>query len=758
MPLSVKDGMGAWISDFKKSDAPQFKGKSEKERRDMAIAAYMDAKRGAKDEGYASAAQRKAVWATRADGGKCHPDNKKEATEKPPFEPTGKAQGTVTDKSGAKHTPMSRARDLARKARDMQTKKEAYRAPTQAEIDADKKKDDRGKSRPSMSAKSATSNVYKNMMGSPKKEAVDEVVKYYGNPNKDDDRRNAARRKALAKHDDAIRAAKQRKLDKDYSGGLKKESAELDEAQKLFMFKTKAEADKKAKEVSGKVVPLTKQNFAVVVESVQENVSDIEYTARNHLNSDKVKVKKAGKDTQIHVSSYHDPDNLVKHINQLHKKKYKIKAVDNTFRGKRITIGESVEEDTLDEASAWVNAGRALNDYARKSGGMDKADFEKAATHLYKISKANILQKGDHLNAFSKFFKELDTDVRDRIVIILKQNNLMESVEEATNKVKLKGFGPDAPKSNMGNSAARAALRTVKPKNKENTTEANFDQNFSKRIGATMRGGAGAEYLKKKADQRRARDPDAGKGLGPGVLDLDKARKKAAAKGVRPGSLRASPNTRDPKRLPESTDLSEEMTFKVSIEGLPVMYMSGTSPGDIKQQLRKIVKQPSMIDAVQRVTDTDVKKAFRLKSQGKEVSEAKSPNPEDNEPASPDEKSMAIKQAEFIEYVAKEIADHMKKNKEFPEWMQNKLSALHQKAKDMHSTLGAHGVDESAQIDEISADLAKSYYKKATAPDAYKAASDLGHTKDSMRKAHNRVVGSNKAMDRMYRRDKTYKK
>ena len=80
------------------------------------------------------------------------------------------------------------------------------------------------------------------------------------------------------------------------------------------------------------------------MESVQENVSDIEYTARNHLSSDRVKVKKAGKDIQIHVSSYHDPDDLVKHINQLHKKKYKIKAVDNTFRGKRITIGESLNE------------------------------------------------------------------------------------------------------------------------------------------------------------------------------------------------------------------------------------------------------------------------------------------------------------------------------------------------------------------------------------------------------------------------------
>jgi len=48
--LSVGDGMGAWIDDFKKSDAPQFKGKSDKERREMAIAAYLSAKRGDKKE------------------------------------------------------------------------------------------------------------------------------------------------------------------------------------------------------------------------------------------------------------------------------------------------------------------------------------------------------------------------------------------------------------------------------------------------------------------------------------------------------------------------------------------------------------------------------------------------------------------------------------------------------------------------------------------------------------------------------------
>jgi|GEM_PF-2980586 len=48
--LKVSDGMSAWIDDFKQSDAPQFKGKTAKERRDMAIAAYLSAKDGGKNE------------------------------------------------------------------------------------------------------------------------------------------------------------------------------------------------------------------------------------------------------------------------------------------------------------------------------------------------------------------------------------------------------------------------------------------------------------------------------------------------------------------------------------------------------------------------------------------------------------------------------------------------------------------------------------------------------------------------------------
>ena len=42
--LNPKDGAGAYVKDFRKSDAPQFKGKSDKKIRKMAIAAYLDKK------------------------------------------------------------------------------------------------------------------------------------------------------------------------------------------------------------------------------------------------------------------------------------------------------------------------------------------------------------------------------------------------------------------------------------------------------------------------------------------------------------------------------------------------------------------------------------------------------------------------------------------------------------------------------------------------------------------------------------------
>lgn len=67
--LKVSDGAGAWVKDFQKSDAPQFKGKSKEERQKMAIAAYLDAK-GEQEEAVSPAQQAAIAIAKKKKAGK----------------------------------------------------------------------------------------------------------------------------------------------------------------------------------------------------------------------------------------------------------------------------------------------------------------------------------------------------------------------------------------------------------------------------------------------------------------------------------------------------------------------------------------------------------------------------------------------------------------------------------------------------------------------------------------------------------------
>jgi len=68
------------------------------------------------------------------------------------------------------------------------------------------------------------------------------------------------------------------------------------------------------------------------------------------------------------------------------------------------------------------------------------------------------------------------------------------------------------------------------------------------------------------------------------------------------------------RMIPVKKKVDEDFTFAVDVEGLPQMFMTGNSPGEVKSHLRKLVKQPSMIQGVKRVTKHDKKKAFRKKS------------------------------------------------------------------------------------------------------------------------------------------------
>lgn len=126
------------------------------------------------------------------------------------------------------------------------------------------------------------------------------------------------------------------------------------------------------------------------------------------------------------------------------------------------------ETNQIAEASAWANAGRALNDYARKDGGIDKADFEKAAKFMYEIEKAELLRKSAILAQFSKFWKDLDTDVRDRVAMILKQNKLMEAANLPFDPdPKMKGprkdrYGNVIKKKNIAKHLAKKGMNSVK--------------------------------------------------------------------------------------------------------------------------------------------------------------------------------------------------------------------------------------------------------------------------------------------------------
>ena len=92
--------------------------------------------------------------------------------------------------------------------------------------------------------------------------------------------------------------------------------------------------------------------------------------------------------------------------------------------------------------------------------------------------------------------------------------------------------------------------------------------------------------------------------------------------GTKPELNRYEPTKKIKKKVTQKKDIKEG-SYKVSIAGLPDMYMDDKTPAALLQKLRKIVKQPSMIQDVERTTDAKKRKAFRQKAQGREVTEYK---------------------------------------------------------------------------------------------------------------------------------------
>jgi len=63
---------------------------------------------------------------------------------------------------------------------------------------------------------------------------------------------------------------------------------------------------------------------------------------------------------------------------------------------------------------------------------------------------------------------------------------------------------------------------------------------------------------------------------------------------------------------------NEETDYEVDVEGLQKMYVKGDNPSQIKNNLRKVVKNPDMIRGIERVAKATLQKMFRDKASGKE--------------------------------------------------------------------------------------------------------------------------------------------
>ena len=175
---------------------------------------------------------------------------------------------------------------------------------------------------------------------------------------------------------------------------------------------------------------------------------------------------------------------------------------------------------------------------------------------------------------------------------------------------------------------------------------------------------------------------------------------------------------------PKGEQFSEETTFEVEVEGLPTMYVKAKSPGEVKANLRKIVKQPSMINGVSRVTDADMKKVFRDKAQGRdEVEEGTG-------------KIDELKKSTLGSYIKK-----AHQSKSFTAADIGRMGSRgdtssdeYKKVKDKHKNRSV-GIDRAVdrmtkeEVNEISGELAQRYHDKAVKAPAPKDKKDpLKHT------------------------------
>lgn len=110
------------------------------------------------------------------------------------------------------------------------------------------------------------------------------------------------------------------------------------------------------------------------------------------------------------------------------------------------------------------------------------------------------------------------------------------------------------------------------------------------------------------------------KGLWDNIHDKRKRIKDGSGEKMRAPGSKGAPTDADFKAASEDVNSVFEAYFEVGIEGLPKIYMDAKSSGEVKQQLRRLLKKPNeQIQSIDRVQRSDMMKSFRDRAAGKEV-------------------------------------------------------------------------------------------------------------------------------------------
>jgi len=285
-----------------------------------------------------------------------------------------------------------------------------------------------------------------------------------------------------------------------------------------------------------------------------------------------------------------------------------------------LSQNKNLNEETLDEGKMDGAAKDLEKEAKQNKGSMDEKS--------YKVM-AKLMKQGNPKQILS-YYKGLDTEPRERIAMILKKN--------------------------IGEKQAGKILSVSFSNNRE---EVELDENVNSDIKKIL----DKEKISYKI--QTSKHPLGQKGIITGVFVQAKDEKKAS---IALGKISPYPHTitthaeevnldekksvrqlinptkevmivkknkvividkkDQDKYMKQGWTLAEEVAleearWKVKIEGLPPIYMDSSSAGEVKSQLRKLIKKPDMIQDIERVTDAEVNKALRNKISGKEVEEAK---------------------------------------------------------------------------------------------------------------------------------------